>query len=563
MPTLNWIGKEKIITHHNDVPFRVLDKKYSYGNKNSENIIIHGDNLYALKSLLPKYEGQVDCIYIDPPYNTGKKEGQWVYSDNVNDPRIQKWIGQVVGEEGEDLSRHDKWLCMMYPRLKLLHKLLKDTGVILISINDYEYEHLKCICNEIFGPNNFVENFIWYVDGHTDNQDAITTVHEYILCFAKNKNLLRVNDVVDPNTPEDSKILNSFAENSITKNGFKNPASIIELPAGFPCESENLFKEKHENCEELINRATEHGFITREMTKELLITYPARLDDMIVENSVLKQPCRVYSGWMNNGKLLRFIENGFKPIDDNGTKVKFYLSKNGVIYYRRDGRKNHYIQSILENMGTTETNKYMLEEMGIKFDYPKPVTLIEYLLSMFTSKDSIILDSFAGSGTTIHATLSLNQKDGGKRKCISIEMMDYAERNVAQRAKCLIDGFRGTKIDSGFSFYELGEPIFDENLNLNPKLDEEVIKQFVYYTETHKDIEKSEDSNYLGESDSTAYYMFYKRSEQTCLNFKTLKEITKKADAYVIYADSCTLSQEYMTKNHIIFKKIPRDVQKL
>ena len=134
MPTLEWIGKDKVVNHHQEVPFRILDKKYTFNAENSENMIIHGDNLLALKSLLPKYEGLIDCIYIDSPYNTGKKEGQWVYSDNVDDPRIKKWIGEVVGAEGEDLSRHDKWLCMMYPRLKLLHKLLSSNGVIFISI---------------------------------------------------------------------------------------------------------------------------------------------------------------------------------------------------------------------------------------------------------------------------------------------------------------------------------------------------------------------------------------------------------------------------------------------
>ena len=121
MPTLDWIGKDKVINHHMDVPYRVLDAQYEYGEADG-NMIIYGDNLSALKSLLPQYEGKIRCIYIDPPYNTGN-EG-WVYNDNVNDPRIRKWLGEVVGCEGEDLSRHDKWLCMMYPRLKLLHKLL-------------------------------------------------------------------------------------------------------------------------------------------------------------------------------------------------------------------------------------------------------------------------------------------------------------------------------------------------------------------------------------------------------------------------------------------------------
>ena len=166
MPTLEWIGKEKVINHHQEVPFRVLDRQYSFDedgqhaeDNGSENMIIHGDNLEALKALLPRYEGRVKCIYIDPPYNTGN-EG-WVYNDNVNDPKIRKWLGEVVGKEGEDLSRHDKWLCMMYPRLKLLQKLLAEDGAIFISIDDAEFYNLRSICNEVFGDHNFIATIIW------------------------------------------------------------------------------------------------------------------------------------------------------------------------------------------------------------------------------------------------------------------------------------------------------------------------------------------------------------------------------------------------------------------
>lgn len=187
MPTLHWIGKDKVVNHHQDVPFRVLDHKYGFrvedekdkSETKSGNKIIHGDNLEALKALLPEYEGRVKCIYIDPPYNTGNEK--WVYNDNVNDPKIKKWLGEVVGKQGEDLSRHDKWLCMMYPRLKLLHKLLADNGVIFISIDDIEVTNLKFLCNEIFGENNFLANLIWKTDGNFDNQARIKICHEYVL----------------------------------------------------------------------------------------------------------------------------------------------------------------------------------------------------------------------------------------------------------------------------------------------------------------------------------------------------------------------------------------------
>ena len=191
MPTLEWIGKDKVVNHHQEVPYRVLERQYSYDeagrhteDNGSENMIIHGDNLEALKALLPQYEGKIKCIYIDPPYNTGN-EG-WVYNDNVNDPKIKKWLGEVVGKEGEDLSRHDKWLCMMYPRLKLLQKLLAEDGVIFISIDDMEYANLKLICDEIFGLNCFVSNISWQRTYSTRNDSkGIVNEVEHIVVYSQ------------------------------------------------------------------------------------------------------------------------------------------------------------------------------------------------------------------------------------------------------------------------------------------------------------------------------------------------------------------------------------------
>ena len=191
MPELNWVGKDKVITHHLDVPYRVLDRQYSYDehgqhqeDNGSQNMIIHGDNLEALKALLPRYEGKVDCVYIDPPYNTGN-EG-WVYNDAVNDPRIKKWLGEVVGKEGEDLSRHDKWLCMMYPRLRLLQRLLAPTGAIFISIDDNEVAHLKAICDEIFGARCFVADISWQRTYSTRNDSkGIPAEVEHLFVFSK------------------------------------------------------------------------------------------------------------------------------------------------------------------------------------------------------------------------------------------------------------------------------------------------------------------------------------------------------------------------------------------
>jgi adenine-specific DNA-methyltransferase len=226
MPTLEWIGKDKVINHHQDVPYKVLKHKYGFENgKQSENItntgnkIIHGDNLEALKSLLPEYEGKIKCIYIDPPYNTGNEK--WVYNDNVNHPKIKKWLGEVVGKEGEDLSRHDKWLCMMYPRLKLLHKLLREDGVIFISIDDIEVGNLRLILNEIFGENNKIADLIWDL-GTGTQAGHFVRAHEYILSYAKNKK----------NIPNFSGGEGLIEHSALKKISQKNPASEFAFKKG-------------------------------------------------------------------------------------------------------------------------------------------------------------------------------------------------------------------------------------------------------------------------------------------------------------------------------------------
>ena len=228
MPTLNWIGKEAVINHHNDVPFRTLDKKYTFGNgdncgdasnasaNHSDNKIIHGDNLEALKALLPEYEGRIKCIYIDPPYNTGNEN--WVYNDNVNSPRIRKWLGQVVGKEAEDLTRHDKWLCMMYPRLKLLHKLLADDGAIFISIDDNEQANLKLICDEIFGAGNFVALFPVKRQGGRQDSKYYAVIQEYMFCYTKTNNFESGKEIKGTsNYPKFDRLTNRFYKTQLLR----------------------------------------------------------------------------------------------------------------------------------------------------------------------------------------------------------------------------------------------------------------------------------------------------------------------------------------------------------
>ncbi len=177
MPTLDWIGKRAVVNHHRELPYRLLhcDREASAGEPSGGNLLVEGDNLHALKALLPYYTGKAKCIYIDPPYNTGN-EG-WVYNDNVNAPEIQKWLGDTVGKEAEDLSRHDKWLCMMYPRLAVLRDFLREDGVLLMSIDDNEVALAKLLLNEIFGGQAFIAQLVWE-KGRKNDAKLFSVGHE-------------------------------------------------------------------------------------------------------------------------------------------------------------------------------------------------------------------------------------------------------------------------------------------------------------------------------------------------------------------------------------------------
>jgi len=573
MPTLNWIGKKAVENHHRQVPFRLLKDvpELSAGDSDTGNLILEGDNLVALKALLPYYAGQVKCIYIDPPYNTGNEN--WVYNDNVTSPEMKEWLGKVVGKENDDLCRHDKWLCMMYSRLSLLRKLLSEDGIIFISIGRDELSNLTALCDEIFDRRNQIEILIWNTHGHTENQEDITGVHEYVLLYAKDKNKAKIRTIVDPSVPGDSKIRRDFAENSITKNGPKNPASIINLPIGFPCEVASLEMRPLETFTAFKEEVEKKGFINRELTTKFDVKYPVRQDFMSVSGNRLTKECRVYSGWMSADKLRDFIKEGCAPIDDEGTKLSFYLSKNGVVYYRREGRKSHYVQSVLTELGTTETNKYMLEAMGVNFDYPKPVELITYLCSLYTNSDDIVLDAFAGSGTTGHAVLQLNKQDTTNRKFILVEMDQTIARSITSvRVKRVISGYKNSKnetiagLGGGFRYCQLADPLFDEKGNIRSTVRFHDLARHVFFTETGAPLPKGAKANspLIGLYNDTAIYLLYNGILKdkapdggNVLTTAILAHLPKHAGPKVVYGNACRIGQTRLNRENITFKQLP------
>lgn len=378
----------------------------------TQNLMIEGDNLEVLKLLQKSYAGKVKLIYIDPPYNTGK---DFVYPDDFQD-NIKNYLeitGQV-GEQGRLTSNaetsgryHTDWLNMVLPRLSLARDLLQPDGVILVSINDIEAPRLRIVLDEVFGEGNFLCQFVWNNEGNVDQQSKIKGVHEYVLAYVRDLSLLSAPTVIDPNIEETSKLYNDQIENSITKNGPANPPSEVLLPAGFPA----TFTD---------------GEIAPRQDK-----WPHILDAIRVVNGKLAKPARVYSGWSSRNLLDLFIQNGLVPISDGtGRETSFSLTPTGAIYgYKRRSEDQGHVLSVIRNVGTTKQNSNMLASWGISFSYPKPILLIQYLISVFTSQmaQHLVMDLFAGSGTTGHATFRLNKADGGNRRLALVQLPEPAE----------------------------------------------------------------------------------------------------------------------------------------
>ena len=584
MPTLEWIGKSKVVNHHQEVPFRVLERQYSFDemgkhteDNGSDNMIIHGDNLEALKALLPQYEGRVKCIYIDPPYNTGNEK--WCYNDNVNDPHIQKWLGEVVGKEGEDLTRHDKWLCMMYPRLMLLQKLLADDGAIFISIDDNELYNLKSICYEIFGASSFFCYISWERTYSTRNDcKGIVYEVEHILVYSKqpgwNPNKLPRTaemDAIYKNPDNDSRPWasdNPYAPGAAMHQG-------MVYPIQHPFDGRLLYPSNgrcwtfsQEQMLEYMNAWANYEL--RDLHDEKERAAICGISEVDVRKEVKA---------IMLSDSLDIASKRAQSVLERGPWPRFYFTKGGKGGIRR--------KTYLENVGgKLPTNFWPYTEVGhtdeaakqIKaifggeatFDTPKPSRLIEFVLKIASSEDALILDSFAGSGTTAHAVLNMNKVDGGHRKFILVEMGDYADTTTAERVKRVINGYGKDKNAVGgtggnFSYYELGERLLLPDGNMNESIGTDKIRDYIWYTETKKPAVSQQNGNpyFLGENNHTAYYFYYEPDQMCVLDYAFLSTIPEKAENYLIYADRCALSESDLLRFGITFKKIPRDIARV
>jgi adenine specific DNA methylase Mod len=528
MPILNWIGKEAVVNHDKEVPFRLLKKvkSLSYGD-NSQNLIIHGDNLEALKALMPYYQGQVKCIYIDPPYNTGNEN--WVYNDRVNSPKIKKWLGKVVGSESEDLCRHDKWLCMMYPRLKLLKDLLSDNGVIFVSIDDNEYSNLKSLLDEIFGENNIIGTIVWkkkYTGGQ--HSRFFVDLHEYILVYSKNKPLV-------------GELLVDRPENEKAK---------------FQLEDE-FIKDRGR-------------FYIRPLKSNLelrpTLIYPIKCPD----KSELK------TQWLvSEPTFIRLKKEGrilFKKKRDGNYQV--YMK-----YYERDRGGKVKVPSIIDFTSNNDAKVELKELFGIEegrdnvFYTVKPTKLINFLINFSTNNEDIILDSFAGSGTTGHAVMQLN-KLVGNRKFIMIQLDEQLREPIKLKdgtvLKEVMDitrerikrAIKKYEYQEGFEYCELDKPLFNENGQIEQECTFEQLATYIYFTETNTNIDrKGISGNLIGNYDETEYYLIFKEKGKNILSKEFIKKLQKDNKKKVIYADKCFIDERTLEKHRIQFKQIPYEIK--
>ena len=545
MPTLNWIGKKAVVNHHRQVPFHLLKdvSGLSVGDPGTGNLIVEGDNLLALKALLPYYAGQVKCIYIDPPYNTGNEK--WIYNDSVNSSEIRDWLGKVVGDESEDLTRHDKWLCMMYPRLSLLRQFLRDDGVIFISIDENEVQNLKCLMIDIFGPENFIAELptIMNLKGNQD-EFGFAGTHEYTLVWARHKNEnLKLGEF-----EIDDEEIDEWGEDEI--GFFKKGANLKSTGVNAPRQKRpNLFFP-----------------IYISLKNEISLERQSKSDIEILPITDKKE----MSWRWSRDKISREPHNLIVVRNENN--VSIYKKQRPAIgnIPSKKPKSFFYKPEYSSGNGTAQLKSIFGRKV---FDNPKPIDLIMDFLRIGSNKDASILDSFAGSGTTGHAVMQLNKEDGGNRRFILVEMDSKICKEItAERVKRVSEGYKNSKgekvegLGGGFRYCQLGESLFDEKGNIRNTVRFAELAKHVYFTETGEPLPKQSKANspLLGIYNGLAVYLLYNGilKDKTpdggnVLTTKVLSLLPKHNGPKVIYGTACKIGSVRLRKLNIVFKQLP------
>ncbi len=532
MPTLNWIGKDAVIKHHHQVPFHLLKDvpELACGDPGSGNLIVQGDNLIALKALLPHYAGKVKCVCIDPPYNTGN-EG-WAYNDNVNSPVIREWLGKVVGKEGETLDRHERWLCMMHPRLALLRQFLTDDGAIFICLDDNEIANLRHLMSELFGENNFAAHLVWQKK-YAPQNDArfFSQMHDHILVYARNSAAWTRNLV--PRTDKQDK-------------AYKNP----DNDERGLWKASDLTRAEHRD-RDYYGIVTPAGKTVFPSKGRSWSRPPAEIDRLRADN-------RLWFGTKGDAipSLKRFL-----------TEVK-----DGVVPTTILSR---------EDYGDNQEAKQELKAIGMDtlFATPKPTRLIERLLQIATNPGDMILDSFAGSGTTGHAVLKMNatSPELDARRFILVELEPDIARNITdERVRRVAEGYTNAKgekvkgLGGGFRFCELGEPLFDEAGHIRETVKFCELARHVYFSETGEPLprERVPNSPLLGVCRGLGVYLLFNgilgdktSNGGNVLTRKTLAKIPPFDGPKVIYCAGCLIGAERLAEEGITVRQTPYEIR--
>ena len=551
MPTLDFKGKQHIYAHHLTVPYRplVADPAKSLNPTAADgNLIIHGDNLHALKALLPRYAGRVKCIYIDPPYNTGN-EG-WIYNDKVNSPLMQAWLAANGPVDNEDLERHDKWLCMLWPRLHLLRELLSDDGVIFVSIDDNEQHHLRMLMDEIFGENCFIASIAVKSNPGGRDYGGIAKTHDYVLAYG---------------------------------NGADSALEMIGVDeASLPMRDDFGGFE----LRELRNRNIRFNSENRPNLYYPFYVNPAVTDDNGL-NPVSVDPVR---GWM---EVYPIESRGVKTVwrwqkstvSENIHNVGARPNRNGGVHimekFRRTGKRERSILDATEyrNEQGTVVLKALLDG-NTAFDYPKSPDLIKRLIELGTSSDSIVLDSFAGSGTTAHAVLALNKADGGNRRFILVECEDYADAITAERVRRVINGVPNARdkalqggLGGSFAYCTLGAPIDPEKMLTGEELPSwSALAAYLLHTaaglSAAGELTPQDGDGLFYATDTTAWHLLYQptvdwlRSPAAVLTEEQARRIAAGGKAAYVFAADKYIGQRALTDLNITFCQLPYELHR-
>ena len=546
MPTLEFKGKNHIYAHHLTVPYRPLQLDESRSllpvthNSNTpitdQNLIIHGDNLHALKALLPHYAGRVKSIYIDPPYNTGNQK--WVYNDRVNSPMMQDWFEKQSPVDGEDLERHDKWLCMMWPRLHLLKELLSEVGLMFVSIDDNEAHHLRMLLDEIFGVENYLATMTWR-GMHTKRNSSkdFSKNTEFLLAFAKDKEQLITRD---NNTRLRFMGVDKSSDYRFDDNDGKGPYKLDPLHA------RNYYTPYQHTFRNCVSWEAPSG------------NYP-RYSQETLEQMEMAGEINFGRGDPTAKRYLSRVQKGVPPDT---------LIPSDLVAFSKDG------------------SSHLNRIMGAKvFDQPKPWELISYLLHIRRQVDEdqedlgIVLDSFAGSGTTAEAVLRLNKEDGRNRRFILVECEDYADSVTAERVRRVIRGVpnaRDKKLKEGlggsFAYCTLGDPIEIDRLLTGDNLPSfSDLASYLLHTATGismspKDLNSSTDYGLFYSSEKQDFYLMYEpsleflRDGDAVLNLERAELIHKKGRPAVVFAAATYISQSVLSNWHITFCQLPYEL---